>query len=122
MKQVPSLIALVVFIPNVPARPARFGDRVPASPRGAGGSCGLPGRGQDPGQAFQVEDPADQMRFLPHPVQPAPPEAREPMPVLPLAKEFLDPLATPLRQPVAEPALPHPHAGVGPALPRVSRA
>src|SRR5262245_19112202 len=59
-------------------------------------------------QAFEVEDPADQVRFLPDPRQAPPAEAPEPVPVLALAEELLNLLPCALRELIAE--APHPHA------------
>jgi hypothetical protein len=61
-------------------------------------------------QAFEVEDPADQVRLLPDAERPASPEPAQPMPVLALAEEFLDLLAGPLGQPVPHAPRAHPDA------------
>src|SRR5260370_7166895 len=113
MSEVLSWVAFPVLTSSSPASSARCGSRVAAARWSVSGSCGLWRRGQRFGEPFEIEDPADQMGFLPHTVQPTPSEAPEPMPVLPLAKEFLDQLAAPLRQSIPEPALPHSHAHVG---------
>src|SRR5262249_9465215 len=73
-------------------------------------------------QAFEVQDPADQIRLLPDSVQPTPAEAAQPVPVFALAKEFFDLLPRPLGQPVPEPAGPHAHSRMRPLPPtRVHR-
>src|SRR5512147_2092869 len=76
-------------------------------------SYGLEGRAEVPGQAFEIQHPADQVGLLPHPAEPAAPEAAEAMPVLPLAKELLDQLPAPLRHAIRGAAFAHAHAGVG---------
>src|ERR1700675_185568 len=70
---------------------------VPMHPLPVWVSCGLEGRAEVLGQAFEIQDPTDQVGLLPYPGEPAAPEAAEAMPVLPLAKEFLDQLPAPLR-------------------------
>src|SRR5713101_942138 len=76
-------------------------------------SCGLEGRAEVLGQAFEVQDPADQVGLLPHPGEPTAPEAAEAMPVLPLAEELLDQLPAPLGHAIPSAAFAHAHAGVG---------
>lgn len=76
-------------------------------------SCGLEGRAEVLGQAFEVQHPADQVGLLPYPGEPAAPEAAEAMPVLPLAEEFLDQLPAPLRHAIPGAAFAHAHPGVG---------
>src|SRR5258705_10022497 len=63
-------------------------------------SCGLEGRAEVPGQAFEIQHPADQVGLLPHPPEPAAPETAEAMPVLPLPKRPLAQLPAPLRHPI----------------------
>src|SRR5262245_27110215 len=60
-------------------------------------------------QAFEVEDPADQIRLLTDAVQAAPAKAAQPVPVFTLAEQLFDLLPRALGQPVAEAARPHPH-------------
>src|SRR4029450_3619724 len=69
-------------------------------------------RAQHLRQAFEGEDPADQVRLLAAAMEPASAEAPQAVPVLALPEELLDLLPTPLRQPV--PQAPHapPHAPV----------
>jgi hypothetical protein len=75
-------------------------------------SCRVEGRVEMLGQAFEIQHPADQVRLLPDPCEPAATEAPEAMPVLALAEEFLDQLPAPLRQAVPEAALAHAYAPV----------
>src|SRR5262249_34912714 len=63
---------------------------------------------QRSGEALEIEDPADQVRFLADPSEPTPAEATQTVPVFTLAEEFLDLLPTALRQSV--PDAPHAHA------------
>src|SRR5258705_10676874 len=58
-------------------------------------SCGLEGRGEVPGQAVEIQHPADQVGLLPHPAEAAAPEAAEGMPVLSPPQEPLDHLPAP---------------------------
>src|SRR4029453_14867533 len=74
-------------------------------------------RAQQFRQAFEVEDPADQVRLLADAMEPASAEAPQAVPVLALPEELLDLLPTPLRQPVAEAPHALAHARVGPAAP-----
>lgn len=67
---------------------------------------------QRPGEAFEIEDPADEVRLLTNPRQPASAESAQPVPVLALTEQFLDLLPTALRQAVAEAPHPHPDPGV----------
>jgi len=62
------------------------------------------------GQPLQVQDPANQPRFLSDLQQPTPSEASQPMKLLALSKEFLDLLPTSLRQSIrfATPSHAHP--------------
>src|SRR5437762_4050264 len=89
----------------------------PLRPLRARSSCGLQGRPEVLGQAFEVQDPADQVGLLPDPGKPAATEAAEPMPVLPLAKELLDQLPAPLGEAISGAALAHAHPSVGFAAP-----
>src|SRR4029450_6295197 len=64
-------------------------------------------------KALEVQDPADQIAFLPHASEPAATKASQAMPVFALAEELFDELATPLRQPGRQPVLPHADPGMG---------
>src|SRR6266853_5736464 len=79
----------------------------------AGPSCWLEGRAEVLGQAFEVQDPADQEGLLPYPGKAAATEAAEAMPVLALAEELLDQLPAPLGHAIPGAAFAHAHASVG---------
>lgn len=49
-------------------------------------SCGLKGRAEVLGQAFEVQDPTDQVGLLPHPGEPAATERRRPCQSFPSPK------------------------------------
>src|SRR5262249_2413828 len=51
-------------------------------------------------QPFQIQDPADQVRFLLPPPAAAPPEAPQAVPVLGFPEQLLDQLPTALREPI----------------------
>ena len=85
-------------------------------------SCGLEGRAEVPSQAFEIQHPADEVGLLPHPGEPAAPEAAEAMPVLPLAKELLDQLPAPLGHAIPGAACAHAHARVGLAVSTAAQA
>jgi hypothetical protein len=80
------------------------------------GSYGLYLRIQQPSEAFEVEDPPDQVGLLADSVEASTAEAAEAMPVFALAKQRLDLLPASLRQLVAESAYAHPHAAMGQAV------
>src|SRR5262249_39410464 len=63
-------------------------------------------------QTFQIQDPADQVRFLLHPPAAAPPEAPQAVPVLGFPEQLLDQLPTALREPICLAASPHAHPSV----------
>jgi hypothetical protein len=69
------------------------------------------------GQAFEVEDPADQIRLLPNAEQPAPTEPAQPVPILALPEELFDLLPRPLGQLVPEAPPAHPDSCVGGLMP-----
>src|SRR5215468_10739033 len=79
-----------------------------------GVSCGLDLGGQGFRQAFQVQDPANQVTLLAHTVKASPAEPTKAMPVLALPEQLLDLLAAALRQAIGEAAGTH-------ADPRVRR-
>src|SRR4029453_18113830 len=89
--------------------PVRGGQADPGVRR----SRGLSLRDQQLGEPFEVQDPADQIGLLPDAGQPTPSEAAEPVPVLALAKEFLNLLPAALRQPIPEPPGAHSHPSMG---------
>src|SRR5262245_61398293 len=68
-------------------------------------------------QAFEVEDPADQIRLLPDAAQPAPPEPAQPVPILALPEELFDLLPRPLGQLIPEAARAHPDSGMRRLMP-----
>src|SRR5262245_31645837 len=68
----------------------------------------LPDRVEVFGQAFEVQDPTDQIALVAHAREPATAEPPQPMPVFALAEQFFNELATPLRQAIRQPVLPHP--------------
>ncbi len=106
----------IVSIGRVPD-PATLGpDPVHARPS-AWGSCRVESRAKVLRQAFEIQDPADQVRLLPDSCEAPAAEAPQPMPVLALAEELLDQLPTALRQVIPEPPLAHPHSRVGRAAP-----
>ena len=57
-------------------------------------SCGLQRRAEMLGQAFEVQDPADQVGLLADPSESPPTEAPQPVPILALTEEFLKAKAT----------------------------
>src|SRR6266478_3409972 len=87
------------------------------APPPAWGSCRVKGRAEVLRQAFEIQDPAYQVRLLSNSSEAAAAEAPQPVPVLALAEELLDQLPTALRQAIPEPALAHAHARVGRAAP-----
>src|SRR3990170_1965165 len=97
--------------------PAVPGPDATNAPPPAWGSCRVEGRAEVLRQAFEIQDPADQVRLLPDSSEPTAAEASQPVPVLALAEELLDQLPTALRQAIPGPALAHPHARVGRAAP-----
>src|SRR5216110_583951 len=76
------------------------------------GSYWLELRAQHLRQAFEIQDPADQVRLLSDTLESAPTEATQAVPVLALAKEFLDLLAAALRQLIAQASPSHADARV----------
>src|SRR4029453_12043809 len=80
-------------------------------------SCRLRNRRPALRQAFQIEYPADQLRFLLHPPATSASESSEPVPVLCFAEQFLDELSTALRELVARAASPHANPCVGERTP-----
>src|SRR4030095_9665988 len=86
---------------------------VPGSGRSLELSCRLNHGAEVFGQALEVQDPADQIALLLHATEPAPAKPPQPVPVLALAEELFDELATPLGQAVRQPVLPHADPGMG---------
>src|SRR5712691_10238391 len=72
-------------------------------------------RYQEFGQTLQVQDPSDQVTFLPNLEKSPAPEAPQPVPVFSFAKQLLDFLPTALRETVRLSPDPHPYPRVGPA-------
>src|SRR4029453_14303175 len=70
-------------------------------------SCRLRNRRPALRQAFQIEYPADQVRFLLNAPATSASESSESVPVLRFSEQFLDQLPTALRELVACAALPH---------------
>src|SRR5262249_12542056 len=86
---------------------------VPGSGRLLEPSCRLDDEAEVFGQALEVQNPADQIALLPHTSEPTPPKPPQPVPVLTLAEELFDELATPLGQAIRQPVLPHADPGMG---------
>src|SRR5437867_888096 len=72
-------------------------------------------RYQELGQTLQIQDPSDQVTFLPNLEKAPAPEAPQPVPVLSFAEQLLDFLPTALRETVGLSPDPHPHPRVSPA-------
>src|SRR5262245_57027434 len=97
------------------ATPSTCAASAPRRYRGALGALYTPSasrhlqlRAEQRGQAFEVEDPADQVRLLADAEQPPATEPAQPMPVFALAEEFFVLLAGPLGEPVSHTPRAHP--------------
>src|SRR6266850_6894188 len=113
MNRGPSTLRIMVVGTGPGLVPGAVGLGVPhPSPRRPG-SCRLRRRDEMLGQAFEVQDPADEVRLLADAGEPSASEAPEAMPLLPLAEELLDQFAAALREPIRQAHLLHPHARVG---------
>src|SRR5205807_2307930 len=74
---------------------------------GLAGSYRLGLRAQHLRQAYEIQDPADQVRLLADALESTSTEATKAVPIFALAKEFLDLLAAALRQLIAQAAPSH---------------